>query len=95
MRYYILHYLGMWGETVDVSDLQNTVWPRAAAVAERLWSPQNINDTQAALPRISYFRCLLNERGIQAALINNKDARQPPPQPGSCYALYERRRRRT
>jgi len=29
----------MWAETVDASDLHNTVWPRAAAVAEVLWSP--------------------------------------------------------
>ena len=29
----------MWGETVDPSDLMNTVWPRAAAVAEVLWTP--------------------------------------------------------
>lgn len=75
----------MWGETVDTSDIGATVWPRAAAIAERLWSPQTVRDTTAALPRLEYFRCLLNQRGIAAAPVNNKLARQAPPGPGGCY----------
>ena len=65
------HVLGghgeMWGETVDASDLAQTVWPRLAAISERLWSPKGTTDAKAALPRIEAFRCLLNRRGISAA----------------------------
>uniref|UniRef100_A0A2P2K9A3 beta-N-acetylhexosaminidase n=1 Tax=Rhizophora mucronata TaxID=61149 RepID=A0A2P2K9A3_RHIMU len=79
----------MWGETADTSDIQQTIWPRAAAAAERLWSRReaissgNINST--ALPRLHYFRCLLNGRGVHAAPVTNEYARQPPIGPGSCY----------
>ena len=74
----------MWGETVDDSDLFNTVWPRAAAVAERLWSPAWANNTFDFMPRLSNFRCLLNARGYSAAPVHNNVARSAPPQPGSC-----------
>ena len=46
----------MWGETVDTSDLMQTVWPRAGAVGERLWSAASVNDSDAALPRYVKFR---------------------------------------
>ena len=76
----------MWGETVDASDLEQTVWPRLAAIAERLWSPADTTDTAAALPRILAFRCLLNGRGIAAAPAVNLIAREAPSGPGSCFA---------
>lgn len=76
----------MWGETVDTSDILQTVWPRAAAVAERLWSPRALTqDITAALPRMIAIRCHMNERGVPAAPVNNLVARSAPPQPGSCF----------
>lgn len=63
------------GETVDTSDIFSTIWPRAAAIAERLWSPRNVNDTTTFLPRLEWFRCLLNRREINAAPTLNPLAR--------------------
>jgi len=76
----------MWGETVDTSDLQQTVWPRLAAIGERLWSPKTIVSTQNAEPRYASFRCLLNRRGIAAAPYNNANARTAPAGPGGCLS---------
>ena len=76
----------MWSETVDVSDLYNTVWPRAGAFAERYWSPREVNDAEASHDRMMHFRCLLNQRGVPAAPVNNDKARSAPSGPGSCYA---------
>eukprot|EP00249_Psilotum_nudum_P034528 c53683_g1_i1 orf=62-1657(-) len=77
----------MWGETVDASDIEQTIWPRAAAAAERLWTAvtQTPADPALALPRLQYFRCLLNHRGVAAApvLVGGREA---PQGPGSCYA---------
>ncbi|GAV77069.1 Glyco_hydro_20 domain-containing protein/Glyco_hydro_20b domain-containing protein [Cephalotus follicularis] len=79
----------MWAETADPSNVLQTIWPRAAAAAERLWSRKEAistgNFTLTALPRLHNFRCLLNRRGIQAAPVTNKYARTPPIGPGSCY----------
>jgi hexosaminidase len=78
----------MWGEVVDASDLEQTLWPRLAAVAEQLWSPQSITNATLAInsayPRLSEFRCLLNRRGVRAAPANNHVARGPPAGPGGC-----------
>ena len=74
-----------WGETIDTSDIFQTIWPRAAAVAERLWSPSTIVNVTAAEDRMVAFRCLLNRRGVAAAPIKNAKARVAPPNAGSCF----------
>jgi hexosaminidase len=76
----------LWGEHVDVSDLQSSAWPRLAAIGERLWSPRaQTGDTAQALPRLAQLRCLLNRRGVAAAPVLNPEARQPPGGPHGCY----------
>ena len=76
----------MWGETVDSSDIEQTVWPRLAAIAERLWSPREaLVSPAAAHARILAFRCLLNRRGVAAAPVDNPNARTSPPGPGGCF----------
>ena len=85
----------MWGEKVDASDFDQTVWPRLAAIAEKLWSPAAATGAaggddlpaalSAALPRLQAFRCLLNERGVASAPVTNQRAREAPKGPDSCY----------
>ena len=76
----------MWGETADTSDVQQTIWPRAAAAAERWWSGNAATTSKDpdVLRRLQDFRCLLMERGVQAAPVGNPTARQAPSGPGGC-----------
>ena len=74
----------LWSEEVDAGVLMNSVWPRAAAVAEKLWSAWEVDDVLAAEPRYAWFRCLLNTRGVGAAPHSNQASRSAPPGPGAC-----------
>ncbi|CAK9227434.1 unnamed protein product [Sphagnum troendelagicum] len=84
----------MWGETVDASDILQTIWPRAAAAAERLWSPLSMTEqgiSEETLRRLQTFRCLLNRRGIPAAPVLSfwgtyVFGRVAPSEPGSCFS---------
>jgi len=72
----------MWGETVDGSDQAPTMWPRLAAIAERLWSAP-ASSSAAAESRLNAFRCLLLRRGVAAAP-TQVSGRRAPLGPGSC-----------
>jgi len=56
----------MWGEYVDSTNIESRLWPRALAVAERLWSSVDVNDVKKAYPRLHSERCKLLTRGIRA-----------------------------
>jgi len=53
----------MWGEFVNSFNLIPRLWPRASAVAERLWSPAEVTDTTEAAPRLQEMECRMMQRG--------------------------------
>ena len=61
----------MWAECVDHIIFDSIVWPRAAAAAEKLWSPRAAtqNATTEVGERLAEHRCRLVARGVRAAPI--------------------------
>ena len=42
----------MWGEFVTPETIDSRIWPRAACIAERFWSPQDVRDTEDMYRRL-------------------------------------------
>lgn len=62
------HILGgeatMWGEYVSPETIDSRIWPRTAAIAERLWSPQTITDVDDMYRRLAVISLELEELGL-------------------------------
>jgi len=43
----------MWAEYVSGENIDSRIWPRMAAIAERLWSPQNVTDLDSMYARMA------------------------------------------
>lgn len=55
----------MWGELVTPDNIDSRIWPRAAGVAERLWSPREVNDADDLNRRLTVVSLELEEAGVR------------------------------
>jgi hexosaminidase len=70
------HILGgeacVWGEYVDERNIDSRIWPRTAAIAERLWSPQSAGDVNDMYRRLRIESLFMERLGLTQ--ISQEDA---------------------
>lgn len=54
----------MWSEWVSPENIDSRIWPRTAAIAERLWSPRDVNDVSDMCRRLDIVSARLEEAGL-------------------------------
>jgi hexosaminidase len=54
----------MWSELVRPETIDSRIWPTAAAIAERLWSPQDVRDVTWMYQRLYAVNLQLEELGL-------------------------------
>ena len=66
----------MWSELVTPMTIDSRIWPRTAAIAERLWSPSEVKDINDMYRRLKHVSLKLEELGLthisnQAVILRN------------------------
>ncbi len=54
----------MWAEFVNPENIESRIWPRTAAIAERLWSPPEVRDVRDMYRRLEYTNRELELLGL-------------------------------
>lgn len=62
----------MWTDIVSHENLDNRVWPRTAAIAERLWSPEQLRDVDSMYQRLALISTKLDYYGLRHRLITEE-----------------------
>jgi hexosaminidase len=55
----------MWSEFVTPENVDSRIWPRTAAIAERLWSPRNTRDVASMYERLAIISQKLDDYGLK------------------------------
>jgi hexosaminidase len=55
----------MWAEFVTAETIDSRIWPRTAAIAERLWSPQSETNTESMYRRLEVLNRSLDFTGLR------------------------------
>lgn len=56
----------MWSEYVDPETINSQIWPYLAAIAERFWSPQNVQDVDSMYQRLVIVSWKLGYYGLNS-----------------------------
>jgi hexosaminidase len=62
----------MWTDIVSAENMDNRIWPRTAAIAERLWSPEEVRDVDSMYERLAIVSQKLSYYGPRHRLITDE-----------------------
>jgi len=69
----------MWSEMVSTENVDSRIWPRAAAIAERLWSPADVRDVNSMYDRMEVVSGRLEMLGLtQRSALHTMKVRLAP-----------------